>query len=147
MKLSMKIIDQTRNEFNQYLQPYLAVLDKPRQKVLPELIEGILSSGSCLIAESARQIDPLHLETTERRFLRTLESPYWDETNLWIAHLKQTAVSIQENTLVTVDITDLAKPHAQKMEALATVRDGSKKELTKGYWMLSMTAALPGRKI
>ena len=84
MKLSMKIIDQTRNEFKQYLQPYMAVMDKPRQKVLPELIEGILSSGSCLIAESARQIDPEHLETTERRFLRTLESPHWDETNLWI---------------------------------------------------------------
>ena len=143
----MKIIDQTRNEFKKYLQPYLAVMDKPRQKVLPELIEGILSSGSCLIAESARQIDPEHLQTTERRFLRTLESPHWDESNLWITHLKQTAPFIQEDTLVTMDITDLAKPHAKKMEALATVRDGSKKELTKGYWMLSMTAALPGRKI
>lgn len=147
MKLTMKIIDQTRNEFKKYLQPYLAVMDKPRQKVLPELIEGILSSGSCLIAESARQIDPENLETTERRFLRTLESPHWDETNLWVTHLRQTAPFIQEDTLVTIDITDLAKPHAKKMEALATVRDGSKKELTKGYWMLNMTAALHGRKI
>jgi hypothetical protein len=141
------MIDSLQSKFNDYLAPYPKGIDKPRQKVLPEMMRGMLSSGSMLVAQSARQIDPESLETTERRFLRTLATPHWDESNLWIAHLKEVAKQIEANTMVTVDITDLAKPSAQKMEALATVSDGSKKTLTKGYWMLGVNAALPKGRI
>lgn len=142
MKLLIKTIGNVREELNQYLKPYLAVMDKPRKKVIPQLIEGLLDSGSSLIAESARRIDPEHLETTERRFLRMLASPHWDEGKLWVEHLKAVSKHIQTDTMITLDITDLAKPNAHKLEALATVRDGSKKTLTKGYWMLAINAAL-----
>lgn len=147
MNLTVKTIGNIREKLNQYLEPYMKVMDKPRRKTLPLLIEGILSSGSCLVAQSAREIEPEHLETTERRFLRTLASPHWDETELWTQHLKEAAKQIKSNTMITMDITDLAKPHAEKMEALATVRDGSKKELVKGYWMLGMNASLEGKRL
>lgn len=142
MKLTAHIIDRSQKEFNDYLAPYMKEMDKPRQKVLPELMEGILASGSSLVAQAARKVSPEHLETTERRFLRTLASPHWDETDLWVAHLRGAAREIREDTLITIDITDLAKPYAQKLEALAWVRDGSRKELTKGYWLLGINAAL-----
>lgn len=147
MLLTASIFGQSRKEFKHYLAPYLACMDRPRQKVLPQLIEGILTSGSCLISQSARHINGQSLATTERRFLRTLASPCWDETDLWVTHLRQVASQIQDHTQVTIDITDLSKPYAQKMEALATVRDGSKKQLTTGYWMLSITAALKQGRI
>lgn len=147
VKLTNTIIGQYRHEFNQFLQPYLQFMDQPRKKILPRLLEGILSSGSCLIAEAARSFKPACLFTLERQFLRTLVSPQWDESNLWVAHLREVGKQIQEHTLINVDISDLAKPYAQKLQALATVRDGSKKQLTKGYWMLSMTAALDNHRI
>jgi len=142
MNLTLKTIGNVTEKLNEYLKPYVCVMDKPRRKVLPFLMEGMLASGSCLIAESVREVNPEHLETTERRFLRTLASPHWDETELWVTHLKETAKAIKPDTMITLDISDLAKPHALKLEALATVRDGSKKTLTKGYWMFAMTAAL-----
>lgn len=147
MKITSTIIGQYHKEFNQFLKPYLQLMDQPRKKILPRLLEGILSSGSCLVAEAARSLKPPCLFTLERQFLRTLTSPQWDETNLWIAHLREVGKQIGEHTLINVDISDLAKPYAHKLEALATVRDGSKKQLTKGYWMLSMTASLEGRRI
>lgn len=147
MNLALQSIGNVKEKLNEYLRPYLNVMDKPRQKTLPLLMEGMLASGSCVIAESVREMDPEHLETVERRFLRTLVSPYWDETELWIEHLKGTAKQIKPDTMVTLDISDLAKPHAKKLEALATVRDGSRKVLTKGYWMFTMTAALDKDRI
>ena len=145
MNLMMESIGNVEEKLSEYLTPYMKAMDKPRQKVLPELVEGLLASGSSLIAESARRIDPERLETTERRFLRTLRSPHWDETELWVTHLKETTKQMKSNAMITLDITDLAKPSAKKLEALATVRDGLKKELTKGYWMMSMTAELEER--
>lgn len=142
MNLTLKTIGNVREKLSDYLLPYMKEMDKPRQKVLPELVEGMLSSGSSLIAESARRINPERLETVERRFLRTLRSQHWDETELWVTHLKETTKEMKSGTMITIDITDLAKPSAKKLEALATVRDGSKKELTKGYWMMTMTAGL-----
>lgn len=147
MNLTMKTIGNATEKLSDYLKPYMKEMDKPRQKVLPQLIEGMLSSGSCFISESVRKMDPERLETTERRFLRTLRSPRWDETDLWVTHLKETTKQMKPKSMVILDITDLAKPSARKLEALATVRDGSKKELTKGYWMLSMTAELGKERI
>lgn len=147
MNLTMKMIGNTTEKLNEYLKPYLHVMDKPRRKVLPMLVEGMLASGSCFISESVRKMDPENLETTERRFLRTLRSPHWDETDLWVTHLKETTKRMKSDTMVTIDITDLAKPSAKKFEALATVRDGSKKKLTKGYWMMAMTAELAEERI
>ena len=102
MNLTMKTIGNMKTELNQYLKPYRDVMDKPRQKVLPKLIEGILSSGSSLIAQSVRKVDPENLATTERRFLRTLRSPHWDETDLWVAHLKQASKQIKPDTMITI---------------------------------------------
>ena len=146
MNLTLKTIGNVREKLNDYLTPYIQEMDKPRKKVLPLLLEGMLASGSSLISESVREVDPENLETVERRFLRTLASPHWDETELWVKHLRETAKEIKPDTMITLDISDLAKPHAQKLEALATVRDGSKKTLTKGYWMFAMTAALSGER-
>jgi len=40
-----------------------------------------------------------------------------------------------------VDPSDISKPYAQKMEHLARVRDGSKKQLAQGYWLCQIVAA------
>jgi hypothetical protein len=37
--------------------------------------------------------------------------------------------------LIAVDISDLSKPYARKLEHLDWVRDGSRKTLTPGYWL------------
>ncbi|HUU19261.1 MAG TPA: transposase [Sedimentisphaerales bacterium] len=48
----------------------------------------------------------------------------------------------QDDTPIILDLSDLAKPLAKKMDYLATVRDGSTGELVNGYWLLEMYASL-----
>ena len=42
--------------------------------------------------------------------------------------------------MLVVDLTDVIKPYARKMEYLAQVRDGSAKKLENGYWCCQMVA-------
>jgi hypothetical protein len=55
--------------------------------------------------------------------------------------LDEASPQIKEDTLLIVDLSDIAKPYAQKMEYLARVRDGSKKELANGYWICQVVGA------
>ncbi len=54
---------------------------------------------------------------------------------LWLPYL-------QDDTPIILDLSDLAKPLAMKLDYLATVRDGSTGELVNGYWLLEMYASL-----
>jgi hypothetical protein len=50
--------------------------------------------------------------------------------------------SIQDDTPIILDLSDIAKPLARKMDYLATVRDGSNGELVNGYWLVELYASL-----
>jgi len=54
---------------------------------------------------------------------------------LQAALLREGAKQIREDSLLVLDLSDLVKPYAEKMEHLAWVRDGSTGELGKGYWL------------
>ena len=47
-----------------------------------------------------------------------------------------------DDTPIILDLSDLAKPLARKIDYLAIVRDGSTGELVNGYWLLEMYASL-----
>jgi len=49
---------------------------------------------------------------------------------------------MQDETPIILDLSDIAKPLARKMEYLATVRDGSSGELVNGYWLVELYASL-----
>ena len=48
---------------------------------------------------------------------------------------------VQPNTVLALDLSDIRKEYAQKMEYLAPVHDGSTGELHPGYWLCDVTAA------
>lgn len=48
----------------------------------------------------------------------------------------------QDDTPIILDLSDLAKPLAKKMDYLATVRDGSTGALVNGYWLVELYASL-----
>jgi len=50
--------------------------------------------------------------------------------------------SIQDDTPIILDLSDIAKPLARKMDYLATVRDGSSGQLVNGYWLVELYASL-----
>lgn len=48
---------------------------------------------------------------------------------------------VKEDTLLVLDISDIAKKYARRMEYLATVHDGSEGRLANGYWTCSVIGA------
>jgi hypothetical protein len=48
---------------------------------------------------------------------------------------------VEANTVLCLDLSDVRKEYARKMESLALVRNGSTGELHEGYWLCEITAA------
>jgi hypothetical protein len=48
---------------------------------------------------------------------------------------------IGEDTVLALDISDIQKPYAKKMEYLEKVLDGSEGEIGNGYWFVGVTGA------
>jgi hypothetical protein len=54
--------------------------------------------------------------------------------------IERGAARVGKKTLLVIDPSDIAKPYAEKMEYLARVRDGSRKEFADGYWLCQIVA-------
>lgn len=55
------------------------------------------------------------------------------------------ASRIQELTLLILDLSDISKKYARRMEYLAKVHDGSEDGVANGYWTLQVIGAEPGK--
>lgn len=121
-------------------------LDKTARRFIQEAIYGIIASESVMLTEIGRQLQSeVSLKKTEERFSRQLIKP-----KIWSC-LQQSILSlaserVKDRTLLILDLSDLKKPYAEKMEYLARVRDGSAGgEIVDGYWTKQVIASEVGR--
>ncbi|MHB9027212.1 MAG: hypothetical protein ACYC9O_00435 [Candidatus Latescibacterota bacterium] len=73
---------------------------------------------------------------TWERLRRTMGKRGLGKTLLQV-HRSANASGIREMRFCIVDLSDIRKQYARKMEGLARVRDGNKKEIGDGYWWLN----------
>jgi hypothetical protein len=119
-----------------FLKPFLQDLSGSAQRLVGELFQGMLASGRCLLSEIGRQIeDHTTLPHREKRFSRGLNHPGWWEEALCRRLLQHGAAQVGREDLVAVDLSDLAKPYARRMEYLDRIRDASRNTFTLGYWL------------
>jgi len=106
-----------------------------------EILYGVQARGSVRLSEIGRALgERTRLKKVIERLGRQLGRVGLRERvreNL----LTEASRLVGNDTLLVVDPTDLAKPYARKMEYLAEVRDGSKREISTGYWCLTVVAA------
>jgi len=117
-------------------------LDKTARRFIGEAIYGIIASQSVLLTEMGRQQESrISLKKIEERFSRQLIKPgIWDCLHQRI--LSQASSRVKQKTLIILDLSDLKKKYAEKMEYMATVRDGSDGgELVDGYWTNQVIAS------
>jgi len=110
-------------------------LDKTARRFVQEAIYGIIASESVMLTEIGRKLESrVSLKKTEERFSRQLIKPeIWGCLQKSI--LSMASERVKAKTLLILDLSDLKKKYAEKMEYLATVRDGSEDgELVDGYW-------------
>jgi hypothetical protein len=84
--------------------------------------------------------EDISLIRTEKRLSRNLKSSKLEEKRTQQL-ISMGSARVQPNTVLALDLSDIRKEYAQKMEHLATVRDGSTGELHAGYWLCDVTAA------
>jgi hypothetical protein len=116
-------------------------LSKPLAKFASQMLFGIQSSQDVKLSNIARSLqEDISLIRTEKRLSRNLKSGEL-EKELTRQLVKMGSPRVQPNTVLALDLSDIRKEYAQKMEHLATVRDGSTGELHQGYWLCDVTAA------
>ena len=105
------------------------------------MLFGIQSSQDVKLSNIARALqENIALIRTEKRLSRNLKSADV-EKELTPQLARMGSARVQANTVLALDLSDIRKEYAQKMEHLAVVRDGSTGELHQGYWLCDVTAA------
>ena len=117
-------------------------LDLPKvgRRFVTEMIYGIQARQSVRLSEVGRALgEETPIKKIVERLSRQLRRP--DLASHLTNRLLRVAESqIDVSTLLILDLSDLQKKYAKKMEHLATVRDGSEKTEGPGYWTLHVVA-------
>ena len=116
-------------------------LSKVARRFIVEVLYGIQARQSVRLTEIGRSLEEeIPLKKTVYRLSRQL-----GRGGLWkgvVDSLCQMGSwRIKEDTLLVMDISDIAKRYAQKMEYMARVWDGSEGEVANGYWTCNVIGA------
>ncbi len=120
-------------------------LDKTARRFVQEAVYGIMASQSVMLTEIGRQLESrVSLKKIEERFSRQLIKPgIWGCLHRRLLSLASNQV--KDNTLLILDLSDVKKKYAEKMEYLTMVHDGSEDgEIVDGYWTNQVIATEVG---
>jgi hypothetical protein len=131
-----------------YLSTFLKKLshgyDKPRRRLIRDVIVGILMSASVKISLMVKYIEDncQSLRSREKRISRQLMSLRWDEDVLIRNHLQRASSFIDDFTAIAVDISDISKRYGYCFEYMSRVYDESSDSFVDGYWFLIISAVI-----
>lgn len=116
----------------------------PIQKFVQQMIFGIIRSRSVIAQRIGISLEEkLKLKKTRERLYRNLKDRVFLYSFLMLSHMRKTSSAIVETTPILLDLSDIAKPSAKKMEGLARVWDGSEGKTNKGYYTLQASFCDP----
>jgi len=138
------MIAATATKMRSYLEHFSGSLSvglcKPARRFVAEALYGIAARQSVRLTEIGRALEePIALAKTETRLSRNLGRSELAR-HVGQAVLREGARQVGERTLLILDVSDIAKPYAEKMEYLAKVRDGSTGAIADGYWLCQVVA-------
>lgn len=121
-----------------YLKPLGMLVDAGPLRALRELTAGIVFTGSVQLSNAARLFatDAHHLGKAIERMGAHLSDEDWNHGEWAAAVLQHLADAVQDDDLLPLDGTELAKPYARRMQYQCTVQDASRvgDPLVNGYW-------------
>jgi hypothetical protein len=127
-----------------FLHRINAHLTKPGKKFLRDALVGLIRAGRPIVCQMARHLPNQRTQYATR--VKRLDEHLIAEDD-FDQRIKEALPElwlplIQEDTPIILDLSDLAKPLARKMDYLATVRDGSTGQLVNGYWLVEIYASV-----
>ena len=137
----MESVSASLHEFLHWID---ADLTRPQKKFLRDGLLGLIRAGKPIVCGMARK-----LPDQGTRFLSRLDrlEENLNKVSPFDEKLKAAAAAlwlplIDDQTPIILDLSDIAKPLARKMDYLATVRDGSTGQLVNGYWLVELYASV-----
>src|SRR5574341_448028 len=124
----------------QFCQSFADHFSRPLHKFIQQMLFGILKSGSVQLNSIGRSLQE-HLslkKVTQRLGVHLGKAELWRE--ITTATLETQATKLRPCSFVIVDLSDLKKKYALRMEGLAGVYDGSEDEPSRGFWLCNITA-------
>jgi hypothetical protein len=116
-------------------------LSRPQEKFVGQMLFGIQASQDVKLSNIARSLkEEIPLIKTEDRLSRNLRAVEL-EAELTRQLAKMASQRITADTVLCLDLSDIRKEYAKKMEYLTTVHDGSTGEMHAGYWLCDITGA------
>jgi hypothetical protein len=136
-----QVRSRLKAQLTKFSSELCAGLSKPLTGFVSQMLFGIQSSQDVKLSNIARSLqEKISLIRTEKRLSRNLKSAEL-EKELTPQLVSMGSPRVQPNTVLALDLSDIRKEYAQKMEHLAMVRDGSTGELHPGYWLCDVTGA------
>src|SRR5512136_688673 len=136
-----KTAQKLREQMVRFSGELSAGLPKVARRFVAEMVFGIQARGSVRLTEVGRSLgEPIALKKTEERLSRQLGREGL-EGEIRRRLIAQASGRIEDDTLLVLDLSDVTKKYAEKMENLGRVRDGSEKDLGWGYWTLNIVGA------
>jgi len=138
------LMESISSNLHGFLKKIANNLSMPDKKFLRDSLIGLIRSGKPIVCQMARQMPNRQTKFLSR--LDRLESHRVKDSgfdNKIKAELPANWLPfIKDDTPIILDLSDIAKPSAKKMDYLATVRDGSTGRLVNGYWLVELYASL-----
>lgn len=141
-----KIRSRLKAQLTKFSSELCAGLSRPLAKFASQMLFGIQASQDVKLSNIARAMrEDIRLIDTEKRLSRNLKAGEL-ESELTARLVRMGNQRVQPNPVLALDLSELRKEYAQKMEYLAVVRvavvrDGSTGQLHPGYWLCDVTAA------
>jgi len=137
-----KIAGKIKGQITRFSHKISGDFRKPTRKWLIQMLYGIQASKDVKLSNIARSLnEEIPLIKTETRLSRNLGRVDLTES-INGKLVTEGGKRIGQETVIAVDLSDLDKPYAEKMQYLAWVRDGSTGETrSKGYWLVDVLGA------
>ena len=141
---SSRTANKMRAQIGKFSGVISSGLPKVAVRFVGEMVYGIQASQSVVLSEIGRALEePIAIKETEERLSRQLMRKGLGEViqnNL----LKEAGARVTGDMLLVVDLSDIMKRYARKMEYLAPVYDGSAGEIKNGYWLCEIVGVRLG---
>lgn len=137
--MNNNILSTGGRAFHKFISQLTSQLTRPKAKFITDLLCGMLFSSDLILTNIASKVPhPSRLTAIAKRFRRQLADSRSFLKVVLFNYLRLARRRLDVDSLFIVDLSDIAKPYAKKMENIATVRDGDKGCLVTGYWCMEV---------
>jgi hypothetical protein len=136
-----KLRSRLKAQLTKFCSELCGEVSRPLEKFVSQMLFGIQASQDVKLSNIARSLkEEIALIKTEDRLSRNLKAAEL-ESKLAPQLVSMVSRRVETNTVLCLDLSDIRKEYARRMEYLTTVHDGSSGELHAGYWLCAITGA------